>query len=94
MIIDISKKSKAAVLAALYNHAKPVNLKVLNFVDVPMSEEKASHYLENGQFYFDYLNGRTMKVDLTTNDFETMLYDHNNGEGTAQKAVDTCPDIR
>lgn len=42
-----------------------------------------------GGTYFDYLYGRVMKVDLSSDDgFEERLYDRDNGKGAAQKVID------
>ena len=38
---------------------------------------------------FDYLKGRVMKVDLSSDDgFEEWLYDRDNGNGAAHRAID------
>lgn len=51
--------------------------------DGDMSVEQAQAILDGGQTYFDYLEGRVMKVDLSGDSFETYLYDRDNGEGAA-----------
>ena len=37
--------------------------------------------------YFDYVNGRVMKSDLSGDEFDTWGYDRDNGEGAAEKAL-------
>lgn len=42
-----------------------------------------------GYPYFDYLYGRVMKVDLSSDEsFEERLYDRDNGTGAAQRVID------
>ena len=44
----------------------------------------------NQTTYFDYLKGRVMKVDLSSDDsFEEWLYDRDNGKGAAQRVIDS-----
>lgn len=92
MIIDISKKSKAAVLAALFNRAKPEEIDLLLYDPSPMNEEQASFYLQS-QTAFYYLNGKILKVDLSKNYFDAQFYDKANGKNAAQIAVDSCPNL-
>jgi hypothetical protein len=42
-----------------------------------------------GNFYFDYLAGRVMKVNIEGDEFNPSLYDRDNGEGAAAKAIDS-----
>jgi hypothetical protein len=37
--------------------------------------------------YFDYLHGRVMKIGLNTDDLEERLYDRDNGQGAAERAL-------
>jgi hypothetical protein len=85
-MIDISKFKKALVLAALYNASKPQGLGFLHFDPKPMSESEAEELLKNAT-YFDYVKGRVMKVDLSKNQFDPFLYDRDNGEGAAERAL-------
>ena len=87
-MIDISGLDKKKVLMALYDAAKPQGLGFLHFSVEPMTEEDAATLLGKDT-YFDYVNGRVMKVDLTyDNHFDERLYDRDNGEGAAAKAVE------
>ena len=90
--IDIKGLDKAEVLLALYNHSKPLGLGWLQEMgkkreytleDARRDLEESSPY-----FYFDYLYGRVMKVDLSKDTFDGWLYDRDNGEGEAQKVID------
>lgn len=78
--IDISKLDKAEVLAALYNHSKPLGLGLIHYDPNPMSVEEARFLLKE-QSYFDYLKGRVMKIDLSTNQLDPWGYDRDNGKG-------------
>ncbi len=90
--IDIKGLDKAEVLLALYNNSKPLGLGWLQEIskDKPYTLEDARKDLESSSpyFYFDYLHGRVMKVDLSKDNFDGWLYDRDNGEGKAQKVID------
>jgi hypothetical protein len=87
--IDISKCNKAEVLAALYNAARPVGLGLIHYTPEDMTIETAELELKAraDDPYFDYLNGRVMKVDLSKAVLNTRLYDRDNGRGAAHKAI-------
>jgi hypothetical protein len=40
-----------------------------------------------GTRYFDYLQGRVMKVSLEGDELDARLYDRDNGEGAAAEAI-------
>lgn len=84
--IDISHLSKAKVLAALYNGSKVQGLGFLQAKNGDMSESEAEQILKD-QKYFDYLNGRVMKIDLSTDELRTWLYDRDNGQGAAAAII-------
>ena len=84
--IDISKASKAKILAALYNASQSLGMGFPHYKPEKMSKEEAEELLKE-QTYFDYLNGRVMKVDLSTNEFNPGLYDRDNGQGAALRAI-------
>lgn len=77
---------KAKVLAALYNASKPQGMGYLHFESNDMTEAQAASLLLDQQ-YFDYLKGRIIKVDLSGDSFDPFLYDRDNGEGAAARAV-------
>lgn len=81
---------KAKVLATLFNNAKTQGLGVLHFrADHIMDESEAAKILETTND-FDYLEGRVLKVNLSNDDgFEEWLYDRDNGNGAAQRAIDS-----
>ena len=91
MIINIEKKDKAQVLAALYNASKPLGMGFLHYDPTLMKPEEARELLKE-QTYFDYIKGRVMKVNLEGNTLDTWGYDRDNGEGAAQRVIDSLPD--
>jgi hypothetical protein len=86
--IDISNLSKAEVLAALYNASKPLGLGWLQATLQPMTTQEAQTILDQGQTYFDYLKGRVMKIDLSGDTLTPRLYDRDNGQGAAARALE------
>lgn len=88
-MVDIKGLNKAEVLAALYNNSKPLGLGFLHFDPMDMTVAEAEEIL-NQTTYFDYLKGRVMKVDLSSDDsFGEWLYDRDNGKGAAQRVIDS-----
>lgn len=85
-LLDISMYDNAEVLACLYNNASPQGLGMLHYNPTPMSVPEAADLLRE-QSYFDYLHGRVMKVDLSTDLLDPRLYDRDNGDGAAQMAL-------
>ena len=85
-MIDISEMNKAEVLAKLYNASRPLGMGLLHFTPEPMGVEEAQQLLEE-ETYFDYLNGRVMKVDLSKDTLDPWLYDRDNGQGAAASAL-------
>lgn len=87
-MIDISKLDKAEVLAALYNRARTQGMGVLHYTPVDMPIETARELTAMGKhLYFDYVNGRVMKVNLSGDEFNPALYDRDNGEGAAASVL-------
>lgn len=90
-----------AVLAALYNASKPLGRGYIHYNPLPLAENEAKQLMttktptddvgfRRTSLYFDYLKGRVMKVDLSNPDeFDERLYDRDNGQGAAQRAIDS-----
>lgn len=91
MIIDISKKDKAAVFKALYDFAHPKGMGVFFNKPGDISIEQAREIVAQ-TMDFDYVGGRVMKVNISGDSFDSWLYDRDNGKGRAKKAIDTVPD--
>jgi len=92
--IDISGLSKAEVMAALYNGASAVGRGFLEAEATPweMTVEDAQQYLSRTSS-FDFLNGRSFKVDLSSDSFNAWLYDRDNGgDGTAELIIERLRD--
>jgi hypothetical protein len=88
MAIYINDGNRAQVLAALFNNARPQGMGFLSFKPEPMTAAQAAELLK-AQTYFDYLQGRVMKVDLGGDSFDERLYDRDNGQGAAWAAVES-----
>lgn len=87
-MIDLTGKDKAEVLARLYNAADTQGHGALKASLMPiMSREHAQALLDSGQTYFDYVNGRVLKVDLSSDSLNERLYDRDNGFGAAAQAL-------
>lgn len=87
MRIDIKGLDKAELLAGLYNASKPLGLGFLHATTEPMSRQDAEAIIAEQGLYFDYLNGRVMKVNLEGDELQPSNYDRNNGEGSAANVV-------
>lgn len=85
-MINITGLSKAAVLKALYDNAKPLGMGFLHYNPKPMELAEAEELLIHSH-YFDYVHGRVMKVDLKYDTFNPWLYDRDNGEGAAERVI-------
>lgn len=93
-VIDISNKDKAEVLAALYNHSKPIGMGIVQYDPTPMTIEVARMALKKMGYCFSYLKGRTMKVNLEGDIVYVYGYNRdNNCPGLAQKAISKCKNI-
>lgn len=93
--IDISKLDKAEVLAALYNASK---MQGVSFLACErrgdMTKERAQEYIDEcfktpgRNLYFDYLNGRVMKINLGKDLLDVRFFDRDNGDGAAARALE------
>jgi hypothetical protein len=86
-MIDIKDMKKSEVLAKLYNASKPQGLGFLHYIPKPMTNKEAQVYIDSGMDYFDYLNGRVMKVNISGDKLDPRLYDRDNGTGAAARAL-------
>ena len=93
MDIDISDLTPAAALAALYNASRPLGLGRLHFNPAPMDEAEAAEVLSVDP-YVDYLKGCVIKTKFAPDakQIESRLYDRDNGDGAAQRAIDAWRD--
>ena len=84
--IDISGMDKAEILANLFNASKPQGMGFLQPHASEMTIEEARNLLQE-QTYFDYVRGRVMKINLSGDTLKTALYDRDNGQGAAARAL-------
>lgn len=94
--IDIAGIDKAVLLTALFNASRPQGLGFLQ-TRGDMTVERAQDYLQrlaaqpesrHGETYFDYLEGRVLKVDIGGDQLDPRLFDRDNGPGAAQHAIE------
>lgn len=84
--IDVSSIDSAELLAALYNNSHGQGLGMLHFTPEEMTKEHAQTLLDD-HTYFDYLQGRVMKVEINGKTLNPRLYDRDVGDGAAQSVV-------
>ncbi len=89
------------VLKALYDGGRPIGAGHLRFRPGGMEDAEAQRLVAGGDsgdypggrqnpLYFDYVYGRPLKVSLKNPDgFDPWGYDRDNGEGAAQRAIDS-----
>ena len=87
--INIKGIDKAAILAALYNASKQQGMGFLQSRgSTSMTVEDAQKEIDAGYgAYFDYLHGRVMKVEISKGEIDPWLYDRDNGDGAAARAL-------
>lgn len=86
-MINIKGLDKAKLLVELYNRSHQQGMGMFQRAR-NLTVEDARQLLEQST-YFDYLYGKVMKVDLSSDEeFSEWLYDRDNGQGAAQEVVD------
>jgi hypothetical protein len=88
-LVKLGKLNRYEALCALFNNAKTQGLGALHYVPSHfLSLEKAQLRL-NKSSYVDYLEGRVIKVNFIkgAEELDCTLYDRDNGEGSAEKAI-------
>lgn len=91
--MDISKYNKAEVLAALYNGSRPQGMGFIQFTPEPMTVEQAEKLLKQSP-YFDYIQGRVMKLHFVGDDVRTDLYDRDLGPNHAENIISKLTPIK
>ena len=84
--MKIKRGKKAEILTALYNRSKPLGLGFLHFTPEDMTVQEARELLKENT-YFDYLKGRVMKIDLSSDKLDPYLYDRDNGAGACERIL-------
>jgi len=85
-LISLEGLNKAEVLRRLYNASRTQGIGIIHFRNEDMSLDEASALLERTS-RFDYIHGRVLKVDLSTNQLDPWLYDRDNGNGSAEAVI-------
>lgn len=95
--IDITGLDKGAVVAALYNRGKSQGLGVMAELahlasngGGGMTPDEANTLIAKNGMYFDYLRGRVMKVSVEHDMMDVWLYDRDNGQGAALRALQSA----
>lgn len=86
-VIDIEGLDKSEVLHALYHRSHVQGLGILQAIPEYTVEDARRDLDEQPGYYFDYLHGRVLKVDLFGDSFDSRLYDRDCGEGAAEAAI-------
>lgn len=87
--MDIKNLNKAEVLATLYNASKVQGMGIFQADGKVMTIEDAEAILKEneGHTYFDYLKGKVMKIDIGKDELDTRLYNRDNGNMAAERAL-------
>lgn len=90
-MIDIKDLDKVSVLKCLYDMARCdiPNTSISLVPIIPLLDYNEAVVIINSSYsmYFDYIKGRCLKVDLSSDLFDERLYDRDNGVGMAARAV-------
>ena len=89
-MINISKMNKAEVLATLYNNSQPLGMGILHYTPEDMTTDHASELLEITD-KFDYLKGRVMKINLSSDILHTAAYNRDNCSSKSAEQVSDIP---
>ena len=98
-MIDVSNIKPAALLAGLYNNSFAQGMGLLRFKPGCLSIDQAQKLLDDCRVlrapdgsdgvYFDYLQGRVLKVWIGPKKLDDRLYDRDLGPGAAARVVET-----
>jgi hypothetical protein len=88
MVISIAGINKAEFLMRLFNAAKPKGTNgIILYTDaLPMALSEATEILKKSNV-FDYLKGRRLQVDLSTDNFDPTLYEVEVGNGSVWQII-------
>ena len=88
-MVSFGNKNKAVVLKALWENSKAQGMSFLALPELgQITVEQCSARLAESA-YVDYFAGKVIKIDFSGGDFNPWGYDRDNGQGAAQKAVDS-----
>jgi hypothetical protein len=80
--------NRAAALVALHGASQQQGMG-FSHPDYPLSLHEATDRL-NLSPHVDYLRGRIIKVDFTSHELDPRLYDRDNGDGAAERALEAA----
>ena len=89
-MVDRTGLTDSQVLCALYNASQPLGLGFLTpGSNTGLSVDDCQMILEENSHsrYFDYLQGRVMKIDVSENPLNPRLYDRDNGPGAVERVI-------
>lgn len=94
--MDLSAYDPAAVLAALYNAAQPVNLGFLDYDPKRMTVDEARGVLLATRNFPDYVKGRPIKVNLRNMaNVDLFSYDRDQGgPGAGERAIKAAMGVK
>lgn len=84
--IVVGDSDRAVILAALYNGVHYQHKYFSGTLGHVMTADEAREILKS-RSYFDYLNGRPMKVDLSRDTLNLAGYNFNNGSGRGPRVI-------
>ena len=87
-MIDIKGLDQGHVLKVLHDSSRVQGLGWLAASSVQITIDECRELLVNHS-YFDYLRGKVMKIQLGGDQLDPRLYDRDNGQGAAARAIDT-----
>ena len=85
--MKIKEEDKPKILAALFNNAKTQGMGILHYKSEHKMDKNEAKELLSKSKWFDYLEGRVMKVDFSTLELDTWLYNRDNGENAAENII-------
>ena len=88
-IVQLGKLSNVEALVALFNNAKPLGLGKLQYNPLRKLDRVEASLVLLQNDYVDYLEGRVIKTrfPLKATEIDCTLYDRDNGEGSAERAI-------
>lgn len=90
--MNIAGLSKAQLLAALFNYAMPPALRFMSTKSEPMTTEQADRIIkqmlhDKRPLKFDSIEGRSLNIDLSSDETDPTRYNLYNGRATAEHVV-------
>lgn len=88
-MINIKGLSKSQVLHALWHASKARRISFIGLLGESFTLEDAQKEVDDQPcLYFDYVAGHIIKCDLSKDEFDERLFDKDNGDGAAAKAIE------